>query len=196
VENVTLVHNPTHVWPLQYVPDADKFGFLAATSGAYVMTQATTPDDYSLLVSAGPFSLGVGDSSEIAFAIVGGLSETALLQNADRAQAIYDGGTSTVGNGGPGSLFHTQLLPSRPNPFRSRARLAFRLAQTENVDLAIYDVSGRLVRSLVSESLTAGEHNSTWEGLDDNGQPVAGGVYYARLRTQEWTRSRPVVLLR
>lgn len=196
VENVTLVHNPTHVWPLQYVPDADKFGFLAATSGAYVMTQATAPDDYSLLVSAGPLSLGVGDSSEIAFAIVGGQSETALLQNADRAQAVYDGGTSTVESGGPGSLLQTQLLPSRPNPFRSRARLAFRLGQTEQVDLAIYDVSGRLVRSLVSESLTAGEHNSMWEGLDDNGQPVAGGVYYARLRTEEWTRSRPVVLLR
>ena len=203
VSNVTLVSNPTYVWPNQYVLDADKFGLLAAASG-YVLSDAPTMDDYSVLVSAGPFSLAPGDSAAVAFAIVGGMTENDLLIHADRAQALFSGGTASVedgagdeGAGDDGFGFRvTRLLPSRPNPFHARTQLRFELPHAGRVELAIYDVGGRRVRSVMAEEMAAGEHHALWTGRDDQGRPVSGGVYYARLRTAEATMSQPVILLR
>ena len=46
------------------------------------------------------------------------------------------------------------------------------------VDVRVYEVSGRMVRSLVSEPLKAGSHKVMWDGRDDKGRTVASGTYY------------------
>jgi flagellar hook assembly protein FlgD len=49
------------------------------------------------------------------------------------------------------------------------------------VELVLFDARGRRVRALVAGKYDPGEHTVTWDGTDDQGRPVASGVYFARL---------------
>ena len=64
------------------------------------------------------------------------------------------------------------------------------------VELSIYDVTGRLVRTLVRGRVPAGMHSARWDGLDAARQPVAAGVYFSSLRTADTQTTRKVVVLR
>jgi hypothetical protein len=77
------------------------------------------------------------------------------------------------------------LGASEPNPAAGRARIPFSLptGAPAPVRLAIYSLDGRRVRWLVRETLGSGPHETTWDGLDDAGQPARAGVYFTRL---EW----------
>lgn len=68
-----------------------------------------------------------------------------------------------------------------PNPFNPRTVVAFSVPSTGAATLGIYDVRGRLVRTLVDGFLAAGTHEATWDGTDDAGRAQAAGTYLARL---------------
>jgi hypothetical protein len=87
----------------------------------------------------------------------------------------------------------------RGNPMASgRATVHFGLARADRVEIKLYDVSGRLVRTLADRRFTAGEHDLVWDGLDDARREVARGVYFTRVRYREggFTDSRKVTVLR
>jgi flagellar hook assembly protein FlgD len=70
------------------------------------------------------------------------------------------------------------------------------LAVPGNASLRVYDVSGRLIRSLVDGRLPAGMHEVMWNGRDENGAMAASGVYFYRLSAGEIVQTRKMVLLR
>ena len=74
-------------------------------------------------------------------------------------------------------------------------RLAFALGRGGLADLRVYDVTGRLVRTLLAGMCAAGDHTCAWDRLDDRGQRVAPGLYLARLRAGDESRTARVVLL-
>ena len=61
------------------------------------------------------------------------------------------------------------------------ARIHFGLANSDRVRIRVYDVTGRLVRTLADRSFNAGEYDLAWDGADDSGSQVARGVYFARI---------------
>lgn len=77
-----------------------------------------------------------------------------------------------------------------PNPARRTARMALSLPRPTDVHIAAYDVSGRLIRTLVARTEEAGVQDVVWDLQDATGRPVAAGVYLvrARLGTQTFTR--------
>jgi hypothetical protein len=81
----------------------------------------------------------------------------------------------------PGAQVLVATLNAYPNPFNPQTSVKFVNPRSGGVNLAIYDVQGRLVRTLVSESLEAGEHSRIWDGRGDDGQQAASGVYFARM---------------
>jgi hypothetical protein len=84
-----------------------------------------------------------------------------------------------------------------PNPFRSQVAIAFTLGRRGPVDLVIFDVLGRQVRSVARGArLEAGPQSLTWDGRDDGGREIGAGVYFMRLRTERATWTRPVVRVR
>jgi len=109
---------------------------------------------------------------------------------------ITDGGSAT-GSWSPGNLrmldpatgvdpttpvvASTRLHAAVPNPFNPITRLRLDLAHDARVAWAIYDVHGRLVRTLAAGPLAAGVHHRTWDGTDGHGRPVASGVYFQRV---------------
>jgi hypothetical protein len=89
----------------------------------------------------------------------------------------------------------TQLAAAAPNPFASGTRLDFRLARAGEARLAIYDVRGRLVRTLVRGARSAGPQQAAWDGRDARGALAPAGVYFARLEAAGATRTRRLAKL-
>ena len=83
-----------------------------------------------------------------------------------------------------------------PNPFRGRTTIRYALVTAGPAELTLYDVSGRLVRTLVRSDVPAGEQQVAWDGQDDAGRLLAPGLYFYRLRAGNVVQSRRIVLLR
>ncbi|MBK9471827.1 MAG: T9SS type A sorting domain-containing protein [bacterium] len=83
-----------------------------------------------------------------------------------------------------------------PNPFNPITTVTFDLPQPGRVRLAVFDPSGRLVRSLVDEERVAGSHEVIWNGLSDHGQQVASGVYVCRMEAGPFRETRRMTLLK
>lgn len=90
----------------------------------------------------------------------------------------------------------TQLLGNYPNPFNPTTTIAFNLATGTDVHLAVYDVSGRLVRRLVNGDVTAGRYAILWDGSDDEGRSVGSGVYFYRLQAGVLQETRSMVMMK
>ncbi len=88
------------------------------------------------------------------------------------------------------------LAPAYPNPFNPSTTISFSLPAPGHATLAVYDIAGRKVRTLVSGPMTAGEHAVAWDGRDDGGKPVASGVYLTRLVAGERVATGRMALVR
>jgi len=86
------------------------------------------------------------------------------------------------------------LSPNYPNPFNPSTEIRFRLSESMDISLTIYDASGHRVKTLTRATLTRGEHAVTWYGRDDAGHAVSSGVYVARLHGDNLVRSQKLVL--
>jgi endonuclease I len=87
------------------------------------------------------------------------------------------------------------LHQNTPNPFNPATTISFSLPARMDVDLAVYDVNGRLVQRLASGSFAGGSHRVEWCGRDAAGRDMPSGIYFARLRAGEFTATRKMVLL-
>ena len=89
------------------------------------------------------------------------------------------------------------LHPAVPNPFNPRTSIAFDLPLQASVRLGIYDVSGRLIRTLLEgELLEQGRHEETWNGVTNQGRPAPAGVYFFRLDAGEFNQKRAMTLVK
>lgn len=71
----------------------------------------------------------------------------------------------------------------RPNPMANSSSFAFDVASPGNASVKIFDVSGRLVRTLLDGELPSGRHSAVWDARGDDGRVVANGVYFYRIET-------------
>lgn len=85
---------------------------------------------------------------------------------------------------------------SYPNPSVGRSELVYHLAQESRVEIVVYDLAGREVRSLVSSRREAGRHSVIWDGRDGSGREVASGVYLARISASGESATHRMVLVR
>jgi hypothetical protein len=89
------------------------------------------------------------------------------------------------------------LSQNYPNPFNGRTRIEFNLAAPSDVELAVFDISGRKVAVLEDGRFEAGPHSVVWNGYDLAGQPVSSGVYFYKLDIQGFDSvTREMLLLK
>jgi hypothetical protein len=74
-----------------------------------------------------------------------------------------------------------RVYPNMPNPLANYTMLSYSLGEAGNVEIKVMDANGRVVRDLFSGRLYAGDYQIAWDGQDNGGNPVANGMYYARL---------------
>ncbi len=89
-----------------------------------------------------------------------------------------------------------RLSQNYPNPFNPGTQIGYYVDRESDVSLRIYDVTGRHVRTLIESRQSPGEYTELWDGTDEQGDPVASGTYFYRLRIGKTTLTRKMVLLK
>jgi hypothetical protein len=88
------------------------------------------------------------------------------------------------------------LYPNFPNPFNPETTIRFSLGTAGPVKLSVYNTKGQLVRTLANSQMPSGPHQMLWNGRDESGAPVASGVYFYRLDTDNYNRIMKMVLMK
>ena len=97
---------------------------------------------------------------------------------------------------GPVSSAAYRLAQNYPNPFNPATTIGYELPAPSRVILRIFDVSGRLVRTLVNENKGPGAHGAVWDGTDGAGVAVSSGIYFYKLQAGDYVETKRMVLLR
>ena len=88
------------------------------------------------------------------------------------------------------------LHQNYPNPFNPTTQIRYDLPEEQNVTIAIYDVMGRNIRTLMNERQTAGYHSVRWDAKNDMGESVAAGMYIYTIQAGEFRATKKMVLLK
>ena len=91
----------------------------------------------------------------------------------------------------PGFVVHAS-----PNPFREETSISFALERQTQIAIAIYDIKGRRIRSVVDRVFEAGPHSVVWDGADSHGNAVCSGIYFYRVIAPASAHTGKVTLLR
>lgn len=119
-----------------------------------------------------------------------------------RLAALHAAAKSAAANELAGALPVAFNLQNYPNPFRLSTRIAFALREALEVELKVFDVTGRLVRNLSATSFPAGSHEVLWDGKKNDAVDAVSGIYFVHLRyraaeASNWTQQvRRVMMLR
>jgi hypothetical protein len=93
--------------------------------------------------------------------------------------------------------FVNSLSPNYPNPFNPETTIEYSIKEYAHVSLRVYNVAGQLVRTLLDREMAPSEVKPViWDGLNEEAQPVASGVYFCRLVTKNFHKTLKMVLLK
>jgi C1A family cysteine protease len=106
-------------------------------------------------------------------------------------RVTVSGGVSDVPDGLPRVMAISGIAP---NPFNPRTTIRYDVARSGLVRLGVYDVRGHLIRDLVSDRMTAGRHETVWDGRDRSGRAAAAGIYFVRLTSGNESLTQKMVL--
>ncbi|MDP3024870.1 MAG: T9SS type A sorting domain-containing protein [candidate division Zixibacteria bacterium] len=88
------------------------------------------------------------------------------------------------------------LSQNYPNPFNPSTVIEYSLPKGSEVKIIVYNVLGQKVKTLMDEYQNVGIKTVHWDGMDDNGEKVASGIYFYRLKTGDYSEAKKMVLLR
>jgi flagellar hook assembly protein FlgD len=88
------------------------------------------------------------------------------------------------------------LFQNYPNPFNSATKIRYDVPITCRVNLDIYNILGRKVRTLVDKWMDAGSYSVTWDGKTESGQTAASGVYLYHIRAGRFISTKKMILMK
>jgi hypothetical protein len=169
-------------------------GFVESQGGVVLSPKPGTVDAALLGVSSSGIS-GTGDVAIVRFRALKSGAPAVALGSVDARDAsnqhLLQATTAAVP-----LPTRTLLLAPAPNPTRGSATLSFALAHRSNVNLIVYDIAGRRVRTLVSGVKDPGAYRMSWDAHDDGGRAVGTGVYYVAFEADGLRMNQRLVLLR
>jgi hypothetical protein len=114
--------------------------------------------------------------------------------NATPLVVVVNGSAADVADGLTPARF--ALHANAPNPFGPLTTIRFDLPRPSPVRLAVFDIAGRKVRTLVDETLPAGSRSVIWDGRDGTGNPAASGIYFYRFEAGSYSETKKMTLLK
>lgn len=113
------------------------------------------------------------------------------------------GSINVLGTTGVEDITETNNLPTEyalaqnyPNPFNPTTNIEFSLPEAGQVKIEIFNILGRKVRQLINQTLPAGVHRLVFDGRSDQSKPLATGVYFYRITTENFTESKKMLMLK
>ena len=104
--------------------------------------------------------------------------------------------TAVVEERGATSPAAFALQQNYPNPFNGGTVIDLTLPAAGDVELAVYNMAGQKVATLIDGPRSEGAYTVQWDGRDDGGRALASGMYMYRLRAGDWVEARKLLLLR
>jgi len=98
-----------------------------------------------------------------------------------------------IEEGNPTKIYNLTLNSALPNPSNFTTKISYSIPTTSKVDLTIYDILGRPIRTLVSGTKHAGEYSTIWDGRTDSGKKAEAGIYFYTLKTTDHSISNKLV---
>jgi len=89
-----------------------------------------------------------------------------------------------------------RLVQNVPNPFNPITTIAYHVPYESDVSIRVYDVTGRVVRTLVDGAIEPGRHAAVWDGRSEQGENCGSGVYFCVMESAEYRGSRKMMLLK
>jgi subtilisin family serine protease len=159
--------------------------------------------DWSYVLTTGPFDISAGDSIVVAFAVIAGDNLVDFLRNANAARVMYQvpvGVGDDVAGGGNLLPRVFGLSQNYPNPFNPSTTIRYEIPEDAGegvkVTLEIFDIRGRKVRTLVNTNKEPGRYSVQWNGRGDKGEIAASGIYLYRLEAGDFQETRRMLLLK
>lgn len=90
------------------------------------------------------------------------------------------------------------LLQNYPNPFNAQTQIKYLLANKHEQEtrLVIFDLLGRHIRTLVNKKQPAGTYQVIWDGKDDEGKEIARGIYYYRITSGSFIKTKKMLFIK
>ncbi len=89
-----------------------------------------------------------------------------------------------------------ELMQNFPNPFNPSTRVKIKLGIQSRINISIFNLLGKEIKILAEETLSAGEHTFEWDGKDNEGISLPGGIYFIQLKAQSFRKTIKAVLLK
>ena len=93
----------------------------------------------------------------------------------------------------PGSF---ALHQNYPNPFNATTRIRFELPKSGRIDIRIYNILGQEVHLLTNDVYDTGRHEIEWRGSDRSGNTVSSGIYFVRMKSEGFVKTRKIMLVK
>jgi hypothetical protein len=150
--------------------------------GTFVASESIAVDSGPVAIAAADFD---GDGS-LDLAVASSVADNVTIWRNAAARVSLEEKTTAAKN----------LGQNVPNPFNPVTQIAYKLDSPGHVKLAIFDTSGKIVRTLVDRHQAAGSYNEPWDGTSEAGEPLTSGIYFYRLTTKDRVELRRMTLLR
>ncbi len=154
-----------------------------------------------------------GDGESIFFTAADGISIIDSIsfgeQENNISQGRYPDGSvnwqkmaPTPGYGNAGTNIENDILPESftlsvyPNPFNPSTVISYQLSVISKIDISVFDLLGRKIKTLIKSSQPAGRHEINWYGKNDMAQAVSTGVYLLRFKSGNFVQTKKLVLLK
>ena len=133
-----------------------------------------------------------GDSDDLTLAATSAMDGT--VSSSETVTTTATGSAAGEWEGIVPGVF--KLFQNYPNPFNPTTRIEFTLEQASEVRLEVYNVLGQKIKTLLDGYLPNGSHEAEWDGTTESGAKVSSGIYFYRLSTNEFSRTRKMMLMK
>jgi len=114
----------------------------------------------------------------------------------DYIYQVYNTGVTTNAPTNNPAIISFKLDQNYPNPFNPETTISYSIQKSSNIKLEIYDINGRLVKTIVNDFLNAGNYNTVWDGSNALGNKVASGAYFYQLKSNGFVTVKKMILLK
>lgn len=126
-----------------------------------------------------------------------GIPRFVVTNGSTLTEYLLSDSTATDSNNDPSDLpLAFSLSPNYPNPFNPSTEIRYSIPRASQVSIAVYNVLGQRVTGLVDLHQKAGNYRITWDGTDSRGKSVASGIYFYRMKADQFVQSHKMILLK